>query len=344
MFDQALELMKTHLSQVGFVLGGLFCGYIFEKLVLPVFANLVKKTKWEGDEIIVNALRGAAFVLFATLGLYAAIRSATFDSRYLELVHKGIIIIAILAITVVLTRIAVGFVNLYSRKVGGVLLSTSIFANLTGTVVFLIGALIVLQTLGISITPILTALGVGGLAVALALQDTLSNMFSGIQVIASRQLRLGDYVKLGSGEEGYITDITWRYTTIRALPNNLIIVPNAKLASALVTNYAFPEKELSVLVDVGVSYESDLKKVEEVTIDVARSVMREIEGGVPEFDPFIRYHTFADFSINFTVILRAREYVDKYLVRHEFIKRLHRRYNEDGIEIPFPIRTVHMKN
>ena len=177
---------------------------------------------------------------------------------------------------------------------------------------------------------------------SLALQDTLSNLFSGLQITMSRQINPGDYVRLDTGEEGYVTDITWRNTTIRALPNNMVVVPNAKLAGAIVTNYYLPQQEMAVLVQVGVAYESDLKKVETVTIETGREVMQEVPGGVPEFEPFIRYHTFADFSINFTVILRAREYVDQYLIKHEFVKRLHQRYNREGITIPFPIRTVHL--
>ena len=97
---------------------------------------------------------------------------------------------------------------------------------------------------------------------------------------------------------------------------------------------------MAVLVQVGVHYDSDLEKVEKVTIEVAKEVMREVKGGVPEFEPFIRYHTFGDFSINFTVILRAKEYTDQYLVKHEFIKRLHKRYKEEGIVIPYPIRAI----
>jgi small-conductance mechanosensitive channel len=243
----------------------------------------------------------------------------------------------------VAARIASGLVTLYSGKSEGLLPSTSIFRNLTATVVFLVGALVVLDTLGISITPILTALGVGGLAVALALQDTLSNLFAGIQIIASRQVRIGDYIKLESGEEGYVTDIRWRNTTVRALPNNMILIPNSKLASTITTNYYMPEKEMAVLVQVGVAYDSDLQKVEQVTIDVGKEVMREVQGGIPEFQPFIRYHTFSDSSINFSVILRGKEFVDQYLIKHEFVKRLQRRYQQEGIEIPFPIRTVYMK-
>jgi len=123
-----------------------------------------------------------------------------------------------------------------------------------------------------------------------------------------------------------------------------VIVPNAKLVNSQITNFYLPEPEMAVLVQVGVSYQSDLEKVERVTIEVAKQVLQEVEGGVEEFDPFIRYHTFSDFSINFIVVLRAKEYVSKYLITHEFIKRLHRRYQQEGIEIPFPIRTLYIKN
>ncbi|MGB4340220.1 MAG: mechanosensitive ion channel family protein [Candidatus Hydrothermia bacterium] len=107
-------------------------------------------------------------------------------------------------------------------------------------------------------------------------------------------------------------------------------------------NYNLPEAELSVLVQIGVSYDSDLKKVERVTIEVAREVLREVSGGVPEFDPLIRFHTFSEYSIKFSVILRAKQYTDNFLLKHEFIKRLHERYKEEGIVIPYPIRTVYL--
>jgi small-conductance mechanosensitive channel len=123
----------------------------------------------------------------------------------------------------------------------------------------------------------------------------------------------------------------------------MVIVPNSKLASGLVTNYYQSEKEMAVLVQVRVSYHSDLKRVERITIDVAKEVMRDVEGGTPEFEPFIRYHTFDDFSVNFTVILRGREFTDQFLLKHEFIKRLHERYQREGIEIPLPIRTLQFR-
>jgi small-conductance mechanosensitive channel len=326
-----------------FLGGGLVLGFVIDRIVMGFLRRLAAKTRWEADDVIINSLRNMGLLWFFLAGAWGAVNATEFPVRWEDLLRKSLQVLFIFSLTVVAARIASGLVTVYSGKSEGLLPSTSIFRNLTATVVFLVGALVVLDTLGISITPILTALGVGGLAVALALQDTLSNLFAGIQIIASRQVRIGDYIRLESGEEGYVTDIRWRNTTVRALPNNMILIPNSKLASTITTNYYMPEKEMAVLVQVGVAYDSDLQKVERVTIDVGKEVMREVQGGIPEFEPFIRYHTFSDSSINFSVILRGKEFVDQYLIKHEFVKRLQHRYQQEGIEIPFPIRTLYMK-
>ena len=336
------EISSLFLS-FGIAIAAILVGMIFQRVLLSKLKKLAARTKWEGDDIIINAFRGAAVLLFFTLlGLYGALAVSPLPRNFSHLIQNIILVVIILSITWLLNNIATGFLELYASKFKEAIPQSTIFKNLTKIVILTIGVLIILQTLGISITPILTALGVGGLAVALALQDTLSNLFSGLQIILSRQVRTGDYIKLESGEEGYIVDITWRNTTIRMLPNNIIVVPNSKLSSIIVTNYCLLEKEMGVLIQVGVSYDSDLEKVEKVTLEVAQEVMKIIDGGITEFEPFVRYHTFDDSSINFTVILRVREFINQYLVKHEFIKRLHRRYNQEGIEIPFPIRTVYL--
>lgn len=339
-----MDSFVMHLVVFGaYVAGGLVAGGIFERVILSRLRRLAQRTKWEGDEIIIEALRRRVVVFLALAGVYAGMLSLPLGETLVFYLKRLFLALVILLGTAVLARMAVGFVNLYLRKGAFPLPSASIFTNLTKLVVFIIGVLIILQSLGISITPILTALGVGGLAAALALQPTLANLFSGLQIVAARQLHPGDYIKLESGEEGYVADITWRNTTIRSIQNNMIIVPNARLASIVVTNYYQPQQEMNVVVPVGVSYASDLERVEKVTIEVAKEVMLEVPGGVPDFAPVIRYHTFGDSSIIFNVVLRAREYADQYLVRHEFIKRLHRRYQKEGIVIPFPIRMVHLQ-
>ena len=185
----------------------------------------------------------------------------------------------------------------------GVAGSATIFVNITRVVVLAMGFLVVLQTLGISIAPLLTALGVGGLAVALALQDTLANLFAGVHILASKTIQPGDYIRLSSGEEGYVVDINWRNTTVRQLSNNLVIIPNAQLAGTNMTNFNRPEQQMTLLVQVGVGYDSDLDHVERVTTEVVAEVMTEIAGAVPDHEPAVRFHTFGDSRISFTVIL-----------------------------------------
>jgi small-conductance mechanosensitive channel len=235
------------------------------------------------------------------------------------------------------------YMKYYGSKMEFFQTSQSIIIGLVRAVIIGLAALIFLDSMGISITPLLASLGIGSLAVALALQDTLANFFSGIQIIIDKSVQVGQFVKLESGEQGFIDKIGWRSVRIRMLQNNMVIIPNAKLINSIVTNYHYPDKELAVTLEVGVSYDSDLKKVERITSEVGKEIMKTVAGGIPDFEPFIRYHTFGDSSINFTVILRGKEFTDAALVKHEFIKALHECYKKEGISIPFPIRTLEIK-
>jgi small-conductance mechanosensitive channel len=256
------------------------------------------------------------------------------------LVDQAAFLLIVGSMTLVAAGLGSRVVDRYSAALAHALPATSLTKNIVWAATVIGGGLVMLNGLGLSITPMLAALGVGGLAVALALQEPLANFFAGVFVTLARQIRVGDYVRLDSGQEGYIVDFSWRSTRLRMLANNLIVVPNARLAQAIVVNHHLPSEDLAVLVEVGVEYSSDLRHVERVVTDVGCRVMNETAGGVKDFEPFIRYHTFAESSVNFTVVLRAREFVDQYLIKHEFIKLLHDRFREEGIVIPFPIRTI----
>jgi small-conductance mechanosensitive channel len=299
-----------------------------------------KKTPWRWDEAVVAVINRWLVLWALLLGIYLASGLWHLPGKASIFFNKFLITVFWVSFILALVNLSSSLISIYSDKIKETLPLTSLTQNITKVIILIIGGLMLLSALGISVTPLLTTLGIGGLAVALALQDTLSNMFAGFYISIARQVRVGDFVRLESGEEGYVTDIGWRATRVRMLPNNIVLIPNAKLAQSVITNYYLPEKEMAVLVQVGVHYASDLKKVERVTCEVAKEVMKEIPGGVPEFEPFIRYHTFADFSINFTVILRAKEFVDNYLIKHEFIKKLHERFAKEGIIIPYPIRAI----
>jgi len=321
----------------------LLLGVILRFLVSKYLLAWAKKTRIKWDDVLIeNLKRWVPFWTFI-MGLYIALDMWGIAVAQTTFTGKLLLTALVLTITVAAANIFSTALSILAEKEDGALAVSSLTKNITRIMIFLMGALIILRSLGISITPILGTLGVGGLAVALALQETLANIFSGIYVTIAKNIKIGDFIKLETGEEGYVVDIGWRATKVRMLPNNIVIIPNSKLGQSVLINYYMPVTEMSVLVQVGVHYQSDLKHVEKVTIEVGEETLKEVQGGVAEFKPFIRYHTFDDFSINFTVILRCKEFVDNYLIKHEFIKRLHARYNKEGIVIPFPISDVYIK-
>lgn len=324
-----------------FILVGFLAGIIGEKVIFNRIKSFVIKRQIPGSEIIFQSLHRMTFIWFVLAGFFWAILSSPVKPGIANVLQKIITIILLYSVTLVLARLTAGFVNLFVQRTEGV--STSLLSNLAKTIVLVLGTLILLQTVGIEITPIVTTLGIGGLAVGLALQDTLANLFSGFYLVISKQVRAGDYVKLDDGHQGYVTDITWRNTTIKEISNNVIIVPNSKLASAIFTNYHLPAKEITLTMNVGVSYDSDLELVEKVTIEVAKEVMQEIAPELIQIEPYLRFHTFNDFSIDYTLYMRVSEYFDQRIGKHLLVKKLHKRYQQEGIEIPFPIREVYMR-
>jgi small-conductance mechanosensitive channel len=216
--------------------------------------------------------------------------------------------------------------------------------SIIAMVIYTIALLIVLGELHVEIAPIIAGLGIAGLAVALALQDTLSNFFAAVYITSDQPVRVGDFIQLDGGQKGVVEEISWRNTKLKTVENNILIIPNSKLVASMITNYESPESKIMVWVPVGVSYDSDLDKVEKVTLNVAEDVMKKVEGAVPDFEPYMRYSEFGNSSINLSVGLSAKSRGDKFVVRHEFIKRLKKAFDKNGIEIPFPQTDVHMKS
>ena len=322
----------------------LVVGLIIRKLVVPVLVKVTSPTRWKSENIVMNSIKNWVIFWFLLAGVALVLPAIHIEANYRNTVEKIIIGSVIFSVTWIVARIISQLIALKTNVRGtSILPSSSIISNIVRIVIYAVGFLFLLQSLGISITPLLTALGVGGLAVALALQQTLTNLFAGIQIIASGKIKPNDYIQLSSGEEGYIEDIAWRSTTVKALSNHIIIIPNSKMAEAIVRNFSLPENEIAFSVNVAVSYNSDLEKVERITIEVAAEVLKSVQGGVSEFKPSIRFNNFGESSIAFSVNLRAKEYTDQYLVKHEFIKQLQKRYRQENIEVPYPTRMVYLK-
>ena len=311
-------------------------------------------------------------ILWRKFAKYAQKTSVTWDDLLLERLHAPTdLVVAIAAVTIAghlapevlnslpaviyaIKILLIGSLFWITDRLVGIFFSTGVLSiAVTGStrvllvtilrvINLLIGLLIILDTVGISITPILASLGVGSLAVALALQDTLSNFFSGIYLLVDKPIAIGDNVRIDGGIEGKVVQIGWRCTHILLPSNNTVVIPNSKIASAHLTNFNLPTQEILIPVKVGVAYGSDLDRVERITVEVASEVMGKLYSGA-ESSPVVRFNELADSSINFNVFLQGREFDDQALLRHEFIKSLHQRFKSEGIEIPFPQTVVHMK-
>lgn len=319
-------------------------GWIARQILFRKLRKLAAATKVRIDDVLLDSLRFPVLLWMLILAIHVATQNADLSPRASALVAKTLLVLWMVSVTWTLANLAGKVVILYGDRLQGALPVTTITQSLAVILVAVTGGLLILNALGISIAPILTALGVGGLAVALALQDTLANFFAGFYISVSGQIRLNDYVKLDSGDEGYITDIGWRTTVLRTLPNNAVLIPNAKLAQAIVTNYHLPNQPMSLLVPVGVSYDSDPDHIERILIDEATAAAGEVPGLLADPAPFVRFIPgFGDSSLNFTLICRVKEFVDQYLVQHELRKRIFARFRREGVEIPFPIRTVYLR-
>lgn len=348
--------VTAHLiAAASFVLGSI----VLALLSRWIFRNIVKKacsrTRSELDDVIFKSLERPLMLLVVTLGLYSAAATAVHTdiwglSAVRTDVYSGKISQALSAILTVIVALGVlgilnGIAEWYIHSPGSKSAShqVRILKKLVNVVIWAIVIALALGQLGYKVSALLATLGVAGLAVALALQDTLANVFAGFYIMADRSVKAGDYIKLDSGDEGFVEDIGWRNTRIRLWANNTVIVPNSKLIQSILTNYDLPQQQLSVYIQCGVGYTSDLDYVEQVTIDVGRQVLRDVPGAITDFEPIVRFKEFGDSNINFLTILRAKDVTSQYLIHHEFIKRLHRRYREEGIEISYPVRVVEMR-
>lgn len=295
------------------------------------------ESSWQS--VFVHALKGVPISWCLAVGLYWIIKTIDFSPATKQFFSYVLFTVIVYTIVRVVSRALNAIIEVSTQKSGTAFPKSSLLSTIVNVIIHAMGILVILQYMGISVAPILTAMGVGGMALALGLQETLANIFSGLQLILSKQIHIGDYVRLSSGEEGRATDINFRFTVVQTLGGNSIIIPNKILAAAVLTNYSVPAQEVSVSVEIGVSYDSDLKKVEHVTVEVAREVM-EHYGHDTGSKPLVRFHDFGDSAILFTAILYTNNFARQSLVRHEFIKALTERYRAENIDMPYPMRTI----
>jgi small-conductance mechanosensitive channel len=207
------------------------------------------------------------------------------------------------------------------------------------TSIVILGVLLIMGNWGVQIGPVLGALGIGGLAIGLALNSSLANIFGGIQLILDRSLNVGDKVMLESGEVGEVLDVGLRSTKMRTYDNEVIFLPNSQLANARIKNYTKPDVTIRVTVNFGVAYGSDVALVKRLVLDA----IRELDDILQEPTPQVLFLNMSDFSLDMSARVWVDDYGKQFARKLEMTELIYNTLNKSGIEIPFPTRTVYMK-
>jgi small-conductance mechanosensitive channel len=336
----------------GVLLVALAAGFqLILKMVLAVLRFLVGKTETTLDDRLLGAVdRFLPWIAMATslwLAVEAVYPDIILGGKFSE---SDIYILTMLAIIgLMLSSIADAFLLWYGlelRPRGKKVKDEEAFPfvrNIVKIIIVAIFIVFILQRLGFDTTAIITGLGVGGLAVALALQDTLGNFFAGVHVLVDKPLREDDYIKLENGLEGTVKQIGWRTTRLVTLANNEVIVPNSKLAGSILENYSTPDDRSGVVYGIGVDYKEDIDSVERLIKETLENVAKS-NSTMDKGTIWVRFDSFGECSLNFKFGYDVRGYVNRFGALKDVNRALFYAFREKGVDIPFPVRVVYNRN
>jgi len=348
-FLKSTDPMTKWLVSGGIVFLAFLLAFLSKYILGAIVKPFTKKTKTIIDDLILEAVNMPLFAVIIAGGLWIGINRILTDAKVESIVNKIFIIIIIVIIGMVISRVVHAILEWYSVEIAPRTASdfddrlVPLLSRVADVIVYSFAFLVILGRIGVDIGPYLAGLGIGGLAVALALQPTLTNFLSGTYVISDSVIRKGDYIQLESGLEGTVEEIGWRITKIRHWQGNLVILPNTKLSDAVVTDFEKPDLSMIFGVDGGVSYDSDLERVEQVILEVATDVMKNNPEGVKDFTPSVKFKNFGDSNINFSAGMKAQNRAGTFALKHYFIKALHKKFRAEGIVMEYPVRKVYVE-
>jgi len=346
MIDVSAISMIDLIYAIVIIIGSAFVAKIFLVLFRRTVFRFTKNTKTKLDDFLMHAISRPIYIAIILAGIYFAIQYLNFLSTHMTLINQIFAVLWILIGAFVGARIVGAFFKWYSTDIASKTKSKvddtlmPMMSKIINAFIYVIALIIILNYFGVEITPLIAGLGIGGLAIALAMKDSLSNLFSGAFIASDKVVKVGDFIELDSGLAGYVVEVGWRSTKIKSIANNFVVIPNSTLANSVITNYTDPTEEVSVYISVGVAYDSDLEHVEKVTQEVANEILKKMPTVKKDYKPLVRFKEFGDSNINFKVIIRAINYEDQFLIHHEFMKALKKRFDKEGIEISFPMRKV----
>ncbi len=339
--DEWTETAVATAIAVGVVLAA----FLVTAVTTRVVHTLTQSTEIDLDDRLGAAVRRPFILIVAIWGAVVAVQTLSYVEDGQDWIATVGVVLSVLIVTVVVRRVLVILVEWQASRPGLMQSrlhpgSVPLIRRGLSILVFAVGFLIILDALGLAISPLLAGLGIGGIAVALALQPLLANVFASSYMLSDSSIRIGDWVEVDGGPTGVVDDIGWRATRIRSFDNNVVIIPNSMLADSKVTNFSLTSLEADARVMLGVAYEEDLHRVEEVCRDVLTTLRDEWESSVKDQDPVVSFISFGDSNIDVLLKLRTLTWSDSFGLRHEMIKRIHARFNTEGISINYPARRL----
>ena len=333
---------------VSVFLFSLLLAFVFYKLLFPLSLRLANRVPTNLDTAVLQALRIPVTLGIVLLGTHLAL---TIPLALGGRAHGVIDTVAgLLGISLGVVAVASLVSNFFTWYMDAVASKTPsalddkiipLVRRVVVPLVYVLGALLMMDQLNINISPLIAGLGLGGFAVALAIQPTLSNLFAGTYVMTEGVIQAGDYIEMENGIAGYVVDVSWRSTRIRTWLNNLVVVPNSRFAETIVTNYQQPDLEVNVYLTCGTSYDSDLYHVERVCHEIMDQLLDTNPKAVKEYGGWFGYESFADSNVNFWLFVQAKDRLASFDVQTDLMQRLHKRFQEDGIVINYPVRALH---
>lgn len=343
--------LQYHLAAVlrdlpAIFLGGL-AALLWVAVALPVkkFSFRRLRRRWPCDErscgaVVVNAASAFAVLLIVAVAIAILAQAASLPAKVVRVLSWASIILITLGAAAAVDRLICGAAGMLWRREEQSRAYRGIVAGVTHIGVGAAALILILDNAGISIAPLITSLGIGSVAIALALQDTLANLFSGLSVLVDRPVAVGQFVEIEGGTQGQVDHVSWRSTRIRRLDDNVVVVPNTKIANAVIINYDMLRGELTLPVKFSVAHENDLAAVEAVSLAVAREALSVCGDALVEGEPVFRLCGLMENGAECQVFLRSRSFPEQYVLRHEFLKRLHARFREEGIALAVPVRRI----
>jgi small-conductance mechanosensitive channel len=320
------------------------CFAVFARLFHLFLKSVVKKltelTKNNVDDRLLAVSKTPLYGLIIFGGVYFALRGLSYLNPYQALLGKMFFVLYVVLVTWLLSRVFTVVISAWMKVQKGLEKTPYLVEKIVSILFWICAVIVLLRYFNIAITPIVATLGVGGLAVGLALQNTLTNFFAGIHLVTDKPIKVGDFIELEGGVSGYVMDIGWRSTRIMKTSNNVIIIPNSKIAESVITNDSLPDNRLSVAVECSVSFRSNLKKVEAAALSAAKKIQDSVPGAVKDYVPAFGYTAFGEAGIKFTLVLQAERFSDKFAITSELIKALKESFDKEKIEISVPVRKI----